>query len=270
MADHLGPVAFILASTDHGSMIVNRFDYKATASGGAFGVGLQLLTSSTYQRAEVNLATRLLDMRRRHFGDGVMLLDVGANIGVFTVAWSKHMAGWGHVVAIEAQERIYYALAGNIAINNCFNARAIHAVATTQCGTERVPVPDYSKPGSFGSLELRPSEQAENIGQPIDYRDHKLTDVVAVSIDSLAMRRVDLIKIDVERMELEVLEGARGTIAEHHPILIVEKLKTDTGLLRGFLDGCNYKYFSVGMNLVAVHPSDPCISIGRDPGNPGP
>lgn len=38
------------------------------------------------------------------------------------------MAGWGAVIGIEAQQSIFYALAGNIAINNCFNAKAVLAL----------------------------------------------------------------------------------------------------------------------------------------------
>ena len=65
------------------------------------------------------------------------------------------MTGWGQVLAFEAQERIYYALAGNIAINNCFNARALHAAVTSEAGRMKIPAPDYLAPASFGSLELR-------------------------------------------------------------------------------------------------------------------
>jgi FkbM family methyltransferase len=53
------------------------------------------------------------------------------------------MHGWGQVIAIEAQERVYYALAGNIAINNCFNARAMLAAVGNQSGVLRIPRPDY-------------------------------------------------------------------------------------------------------------------------------
>jgi FkbM family methyltransferase len=42
-------------------------------------------------------------------------VDVGANVGAFTVLWGRHMMGWGSVHAFECQERIFYALAGNIA-----------------------------------------------------------------------------------------------------------------------------------------------------------
>jgi FkbM family methyltransferase len=233
-------IGFVLASTDHGAMIVNRFDFKMTQSGTAFGVGLELLANSNYQPDEIDLATTLLDLRRKHFGNGVKALDIGANIGVFTVA-------------------------GNIALANCYNASAIHAVVTTACAPVRMPVPNYLRPGSFGSLELRPSPGVEDIGQPIDYSDGATVSVNGLSIDSLGLRRLDLMKIDVERMEMEVLDGARQTIAAHRPILIVEKLKTDTRLLRGFLDSHGYKYFAVGMNMIGIHARDPCTEIGRDP-----
>ena len=89
---------------------------------------------------------KMLDLRRAHYGDGVVAVDCGANIGVHTVEWAKRMTGWGVVLAFEAQERIYYALAGNIAINNCFNARAIHAAVTSRPGTMKMPIRIISFP----------------------------------------------------------------------------------------------------------------------------
>ena len=41
--------------------------------------------------------------------------------------------------AVEAQERIYYALAGNLVLQNCFNARAIWAAVGTEAGTISFP-----------------------------------------------------------------------------------------------------------------------------------
>ena len=51
-------------------------------------------------------------MRRPHFGDGVVAVDRGADIGVHTLEWARSMTAWGSVIAIEAQECIFYALAG--------------------------------------------------------------------------------------------------------------------------------------------------------------
>lgn len=247
---------FVLASTDQGTLIVNRFDYHRAASGTGYGVGFNLLEYASYDAYEAGLGVQLLALRRQHFGDGVIALDCGANIGVFTVEWAKAMTGWGSVLAIEAQERVFYALAGNIAINNCFNARAIHAAADAQPGVIRIPSPDYLSPGTFGSLELRYSPDAEFIGQPIDYSEQSLVPVRAVSIDSLALPRLDLLKIDVERMEMAVLAGARQTIRQHLPIIFVERLKIREAELDAVLAEYGYRRHQVGLNLLAVHPSD--------------
>ena len=120
------PIAFIMASTNHGSMLVNRFDYH-TSKDGSFGVGLDLLNCSAYAPSEISLGCQLLAGRKNHFGSGVVALDCGANIGTHTIEWAKSMFGWGNIIAFEPQERIFYALAGNITLNNCFNAQAIYA-----------------------------------------------------------------------------------------------------------------------------------------------
>jgi hypothetical protein len=161
-------IAFILASTDHGTLIVNRFDYHVVNATSGFGVGYFLLENSSYEQRESSVAMQLLALRRQHFGGGVLAVDCGANIGVLTVEWAKGMTGWGTVLAIEAQERIYYALGGNIAINNCFNAHAIHGAVGAENGVLRIPTPNYMAPASFGSLELRQSAANEFIGQ--EYR----------------------------------------------------------------------------------------------------
>jgi FkbM family methyltransferase len=253
-------LGFILASTDQGTLIVNRFDYKMVDETQGFGVGHMLLNTASYDAKEVGDAQALLSLRRRYFGNGVVAIDCGANIGVFAVEWAKAMTGWGGVLAIEAQERLFYALAGNIAINNCFNARAVHAAVTAQPGMLRIPNPDYLSPGTFGSLELKPSEQAEFIGQPIDYAEERLMPVQAITIDSLNLSRLDLLKIDVERMELDVLAGARQTISRHLPIIIVERLKTDEHALNTLLDSHGYRRFQAGLNILAIHTSDPTLN----------
>ena len=90
---NLRPIAFTLASTDHGSMLVNRFDYHSVNNHG-FGMGYQLLTNSSYDPEEVNLLLQFLDRRKQIFGEGVVAIDCGANIGVHTIEWAKFMHGW--------------------------------------------------------------------------------------------------------------------------------------------------------------------------------
>jgi FkbM family methyltransferase len=254
-------LAFITAATDHGTMIVNRFDQVLVQPNVGFGVGLQLLENASYDPSEVSLMLEVLDLRRRCYGDGVVAVDCGANIGVHTIEWAKHMTGWGEVMAIEAQERIYYALAGNIAINNCFNARAINAAVSSQPGTMKIPVPNYFAHGSFGSLELKKREQTEYIGQPIDYSENKMVDVPMLSIDSLKLSRADLIKIDVEGMEMEALAGGANTIDTLHPMLLIEMVKSDKDAMRAWLEQRGYMAIPAGMNFLAVHHEDKGLAL---------
>jgi methyltransferase, FkbM family len=246
--NHRRPTAFIIAPTNHGTMLVNRHDY---------GVGYQLLHFSSYDPDEVQIVLQLLQMRRSHYGDGVVALDGGANLGVHTLEWAKLMYGWGEVIAIEPQERIFYALAGNIAMNNCFNARAIWSALGAETGSIQVPIPNYFVPSSFGSLEIKQSEKNEFIGQNIDYTEDKTSKTPLISIDSLFLKRLDFIKIDIEGMEMEALKGAQSTLEEQKPELLIEKIKSDEEELKQFLMKLNYKTFPLGGNILAIHKSDP-------------
>lgn len=252
-------LAFVVAATDHGSLIVNRFDRHLVDGDNGIGVGFQLLERGAYDPAEVNLVRSLLDLRRQYYGDGVVAIDCGANIGVHTVEWAKHMTGWGVVLAFEAQERIYYALAGNLALNNLFNARAIHAAVTAQPGMMKIPSLNYTMPGSFGSLELRPRGTTEFIGQPIDYSESAMVEVHAINLDSFNFDRLDLIKIDVEGMELEALAGAAKCVGTHYPIVLVEMIKTDRQRLRTWLETFGYAILGDEMNFLAIHQDDKCL-----------
>ena len=247
-------LAFVLASSDHGTMIVNRLDYRMVDAERGYGVGFQILQTAAFDVAEVKLMVDLLALRRKHFGDGVVAIDCGANIGVHTIEWAKAMTGWGSVLAIEAQERIYYALAGNIAINNCFNAVAVHGAVSSESGILPIPNPNHSVSSSFGSLELRQRSGNEFIGQPIDYQN--TVNVRKLTLDEFSLPRVDLIKLDIEGMELEAIEGASRTIAASRPIMLVEKAKIDAAQLRRALEARGYEVIEAGINVLAVHTSD--------------
>ena len=251
------PLPFVLSATEHGTMIVNHLDYREVDGAGRFGVGCHLLSRAMFDPEEVALAVRLLRLLREVRGDGVVALDCGANVGVHTLTWARNMTGWGKVVAIEAQERIFYALAGNICLNNCFNARAIHAAVGDCSTTLHVPVLDYCKPASFGSLELKPLEHTEDIGQTVDYRPDALLPIRQMTIDEMALPRVDFIKLDVEGMETAALAGARETIARCRPVMLIEHVKSDTAALEQMLNDCNYNRIYMFMNTLAVPADDP-------------
>jgi FkbM family methyltransferase len=258
-------IAFVLAASDHGTLIVNRLDYTRQYN----GVGAQVLAAGSYEPLEVELLLAILDARRAAHGDGVVAIDCGANIGIHTIEWARRMTGWGSVIAIEGQERLFYALAGNVALNNCFNATALWAVAGNRLGEAAVPRLDYQTPASFGSLEFV-KRTAQDLGQSVDYTSITTSRVRAITLDSLALPRVDVIKIDVEGMEADVLRGASRLIDTHRPVVVAEVLKSDGDEVRSFLAQRGYLTRGIGMNLLAVHPADPVVddelfSLVREP-----
>lgn len=238
-------------------------------------MGFQYLASASFDADEVMSAVSLLHLRRQYFGDGVVAIDGGANIGAHAIAWGIEMTYFGEVLAFEPQERIYYALCGNIAINNCFNVRALHAALgnpqlvdstpnatdatqnAIQNATIEVPLLNYATNSSFGSLELRQRDNNEFIGQHIDYT--RTQKVPLISIDSLGLSRIDYVKIDCEGMELEVLNGAIESIKSEKPILQIEIIKSNPQEIIDLLKPFGYEIFPFGINLLMIHKDDPCL-----------
>jgi FkbM family methyltransferase len=246
------PISFVLAASQQGSLIVNRNDH-ATSGDVTYGVGHQILATGAYDPDEIENIRRILNQCRLLNGGDVVVLDCGANIGVHTVECARYMAGWGKVIAIEAQERIFYALAGNIALNNCQNARAIWAAIGAENGSIEVPDINYDEPASYGSLEIRNTERTENIGQAVSYEKGHTTLARLLTIDSLALDRLNFIKLDIEGMELEALDGARQSIERHKPVMLIEHIKTDLTRLVQFVTHHGYEHFMMGRNLLAIH-----------------
>jgi FkbM family methyltransferase len=243
------PLPFVLANSDHGALIVSQLDHVQDATGEQFGVGHQIMTRGSFDMEEVALTLDVLRDRRETHGDGVVAVDGGANVGVFTIEWAREMSGWGEVVAFEPQERIFYALAGNVALANLFNARACWAALGAKSGRIMVPRPNYLRPGSYGSLEMRHGLQTEFIGQPVSYEEIEMDTVQVVAVDDLALPRLDLLKLDVEGMELEVMAGARETIARLRPVLLVEWIKTGMPALADALGQLGYAGQGGGLNV---------------------
>lgn len=158
------------------------------------------------------------------------VLDIGANLGAFTVPTAKRLKG--NVYAFEAQRIVSMQLSANVIINSLDNVY-IYNIAV--CSSEntgltmRVPVPDYSLEQNIGAASLLAEYQVHqntNIG---------FEDVESRSIDSYGFSNIILIKVDVEGMELDVFNGCKNTLENNAfpPILFEawpgaanEKLRT--------------------------------------------
>ena len=245
--------ANILISSDHGSMIVNRFDYRMTDEKRGIGVGWQLMNSGQYDMKEVGFLTCSRgDSRSRGRSSSNRL---------WCEYWCSHhrmgkaSSQSGKVIALEAQEQVYYALCGNIALNNCFNVRALNCASGDQDKIIDIPTPDYFKPSSFGSLEIKQSDESENIGQRLE----EFSTVQQITLDSLHLDRLDLLKVDVEGMEFETLAGAKQTISQHTPQMLIEAIKINGDKMRHLLDDWGYDVYPLDGNF-SRYRTDPMAS----------
>jgi len=138
------------------------------------------------------------------------------------------------------------------------NAQAGYGVGH-QAGAMKIPSPNYTAHASFGSLELRQRANNEFIGQAINYTENTV-EVRTLALDDIGAARVDFIKLDVEGMELEALQGAEKTVERSRPVLLIEKIKADAEQLTGWLRDRGYTTKDAGINILAIHSGDKILA----------
>ena len=165
-------------------------------------IGFHLLIDGIYEAGLVRLV-------RSQLRSGGVFLDVGANIGTFTVPAATAVGPHGVVLAIEASPQMHHYLATNIELNQCANVIQEQCVASDHEGTCEF----YEAPlEKFGMGSVGPQFSVA----PLTLR--------AATLDSLIERhhldRVDVIKIDVEGYEAAVFRGAQVILHAPNPPLI--------------------------------------------------
>ena len=140
---------------------------------------------------------------------GDTVLEAGANIGSHTV-WLSRAAAPGKVYAFEPARHTHQLLCANLALNGCLNVHARQQAVGQTSGTVNFPLVDPSQPNNFGAVSL------------IGLDDFPSEKVSQVALDALEFDRLDFIKADIEGLELQMLQGALKTIAQHRPVLYLE------------------------------------------------
>lgn len=175
-----------------------------------------------------------------------VIIDGGANVGAFCVPMSiAARKKNGTVYAFEVQKKLYQALCGTVVLNDFDNLEILNLGLGDQLDTLKVPRVDYSVPRDYGTVSLTNQDQLSN-------ELHDLVDIV--TIDSLELNRLDLFKIDVEGMEINVLNGGLETIKQHRPYFWIEYYCSDTSKLRKFFEDLgNYTVYQVtGADILCV------------------
>lgn len=158
-----------------------------------------------------------LKLLRQIISPGDVVLDVGANIGTHTLAFSQMVGESGRVMAFEPQLLLFKLLTKNININRLMQANAFRMAIGKTKGFANIPILNPGIPNNFGGMNIYDFSEGEKIE--------------IFSIDSLGLSACDFIKIDVEGLEADVLMGAENTLRKYRPTLYVESNKAENAPL---------------------------------------
>ncbi|PIT90991.1 hypothetical protein COU17_02740 [Candidatus Kaiserbacteria bacterium CG10_big_fil_rev_8_21_14_0_10_49_17] len=157
---------------------------------------------------------------------GDTVLDVGANVGYFSILAASLVGPLGHVYAFEPENHNFRRLEHNCQLNSLRNITAIKKAA----GSKGETVPFYVNPlNDGGGSIIEPSvfhdDQAvfskEEIEKQFPHTTLRHT-IESTAIDSLGLSSVALVKIDVEGAELDTLRGMRNVLESIGPDIICE------------------------------------------------
>jgi len=199
-----------------------------------------------------------------HSEEAPLILDIGANLGAYSIPIAKEIAESGGLVySYEPQRIIYYQLCGNVFLNRLENVHAFNMAIGDRDGSVMIPSIDYSKSKNIGAFTLDQQGVAKNEAIAVKAGDRANTVPIA-RLDSLTFPKPPtLIKIDVEGLELQVLKGAVNYLEEHHfPPLLLEAWDEDWFKdrrveLLDYLTTIGYEYFAIRAEIVAQHPRFP-------------
>ena len=163
---------------------------------------------------------------------GDVFVDIGANVGWYTMLASTIVGDGGHIHAFEPRRPIVDYLQRTVALNGLDELITVYPIGlSNEIATETLMWGAESDNGGSASF-VRGDASADMVCQAIEVR----------SLDGLNLDHIDVIKIDVEGAEPLVLDGAKRTIERDRPIIVTEILPSQ---LRRVCGWSADKYFDL-------------------------
>ncbi len=198
---------------------------------------------------------------------GMNVIDVGANVGVYTFLAAHQVGSTGSVIAIEPTTSCIQCMQKTISASSLENVVfLIEAAAGDHEGTVQ-----FQEEGASVFNSISDSEQMSNSGKVVNL----------VTLDSVwhskGKPQIDLLKIDAEGAEEQVISGALELLAASHPIIIFENqhASKSTGIATArILEPLGYEFYTYSrflnkltkvkplqypvsaLNIIGIHPLD--------------
>lgn len=179
--------------------------------------GVYVSNDGNYEVRETRFCERILQPEMTVF-------DVGANIGLYTLLFARHVGAGGAVHAFEPDSENLRRLRTNLALNEIENVCVVPAAVYSRHGTVTLHVFPTSLNAwhSLGRPTLPDPFLPGRTTAPIEERFVEATTLDAYC-DAHDVDRIDLLKIDVEGAELDVLRGGAALLdAQRVGVLLFE------------------------------------------------
>ncbi len=164
----------------------------------------------------------------KDFKEGVFV-DIGANIGKYTVMIGNQMKGKGKIISVEPHPSNFEILKKNVELNKCDNVTLVNAACWNTKSTLKL-----------FSHETHPllASAVKESKEFITVDSEPLDDI----LDRVGVKDVDLVKIDVEGAEPKVMEGMKRLLQTSKPKIIFEAWDASfVEACRKVLETYNYK-----------------------------
>lgn len=169
-------------------------------------LGLSSLLYGTFEKAELEFATQYLR-------PGNTVMDIGSNIGLFTVAMGRSIGHDGEVIAFDPVPANIARLKSNLT-NNGISTEAVYELALGAVN-DKVSL-KMSDDTAYASLHK--VEYGLENGKVIQVDMKKLDDIW----HDRGKPMVSFVKMDVEGAELDVINGGEELIAQCRPTMLIE------------------------------------------------
>ena len=187
---------------------------------------------------------------------GMCVIDVGANVGLYTVTASALVGKTGVVHAFEPSTSTYKLLLHNLELNSCGNVIS-NKLALSDLNETMVLRDDPLNPSFDGHRFI---QKRSDVGTILE------TDEIieCITLDSYAskLRKIDFIKVDVERAELMVFKGSTKILERTDAPMIMFECDENGNEVANFLIKYGYNFFLWDIDNKILRPSSFKEAIG--------
>lgn len=192
---------YLKTTCDDANMIVNVNDH----------IGYQTYLNNTFDNSLL-LLSKFLQIDKND-----IIIDVGANIGTTSVPTAKNSKCT--VLSIEPSMNTYKELIKNISLNRCRNIIPLNIALTKGDDSEELKFVElYQNIGNTGSNSIK-KDWNNSVSKLINKEICPATTLDRTVKYFKMIRKVKLLKIDAEGMDLDILEGSISLIHNEIPVL---------------------------------------------------